>query len=148
MIAAAHISGPKELARFIDCALLRADATKNDVARICAEARDHGAGSVCVNTSRVAPACHLLEDSGVKVIAAIAFPLGAMDADAERYEAEIAVDNDAHAIEVVANIGRIKDGDHSYVLRELRDVVEAADDRPVSVAIETGLLTREEIERS
>lgn len=148
MIVAAHISGPKELARLVDCALLRADATKDDVARVCAEAREHGAGSVCVNTSRVAQACHLLEDSAVKVIAAIGFPLGAMDSDAKRYEAEVAVDNDAHQLEVVANIGRIKDGDHAYVLRELRDVVEAADDRSVSVAIETALLTGEQIERA
>jgi deoxyribose-phosphate aldolase len=148
MIAPAHISGPKELARCIECALLRADATKDDVVRICAEAREHGVGSVCVNTSRVAQAYHLLEDSAVNVIAAIGFPLGAMDADAKRYEAEVAVDNDAHLIEVVANIGRIKDGDHTCVLRELRDVVEAANDRPVSVVLETALLTREQIEAS
>jgi deoxyribose-phosphate aldolase len=148
MIVAAHISGPKELARFIDCALLRADATKDDVARVCAEAREHGVGSVCVNTSRIAQTRHLLEDSAVKVIAAIGFPLGAMDSDAKRYEAEVAVDNDAHQLEVVANIGRIKDGDHACVLRELRDVVEAADDRSVSVAIEIALLTRQEIETS
>jgi deoxyribose-phosphate aldolase len=148
MIVAAHISGPKELARFIDCALLRPDATREDLARVCAEAREHGAGSVCVNTSRVTQARHLLEDSAVKVIALIGFPLGAMDSDVKRYEAEVAVDHDAHQIEVVANIGRIKDGDRTYLLRELRDVVEAADDRAVSVAIETTLLTHEQIEHT
>jgi deoxyribose-phosphate aldolase len=141
-----QISGPKELARFVDYALLRADATKEDVARVCAGAREHGVGCVCVNSSRVAQAYHLLEDSSIKVVAAIAFPLGAMDADAKRYETEAAADNDAHVIEVVVNVGRLKDGDRAYVLRELRDVVEAADDRPVGVVIETALLTREEIE--
>ena len=146
MMARTQISGPKELARFVDYALLRADATKEDVARVCAQAREQGVGCVCVNSSRVAEAYHLLEDSGIKVVAAIAFPLGAMDADAKRYETEAAVDNDAHVIEVVANIGRLKDGDRAYVLRELRDVVEAADDRHVGVIIETALLTREEIE--
>lgn len=116
MTAVGQISGPKELAR------------------------------VCVNTSRVAQAYHLLKESGVKIVAVIGFPLGAMDADAKRYETEVAIDNDAHFIEVVANIGRVKDGDHDYVLRELRDVVEAADERPVSVVIEAPLLSAAEIE--
>lgn len=146
MTTAGQISGPKELARFLDCSLLRADATKEDVARICAEAREHAIGRVCVNTSRVALAYHLLEGSGVKVVAAIGFPLGAMEADAKRYETEAAADNDAHFIEVVANIGRVKDGDFGYVMRELRDIVEAADERPVSVVIEAPLLSAEEMQ--
>ena len=136
----------KELARFIDYTLLSPDLTKEDVARACAEAREHGFGCVCVNTSRVAQAYHLLDESGVQVIAAVGFPFGAMDSDAKRYEAEAAIDNDAHFIEMVANIGRIKDGDHSFVLRELRDIIEAADERPVNVVIESALLTREEME--
>lgn len=148
MTGAAQISGPKELARFLDYSLLRVDATKGDVARVCAEAREHGIGRVCVNTSRVAQACHWLEDSGAQVVAAVGFPLGAMDADAKRYETEVAVDSDAQFIEVVANIGRLKESDHGYVLRELRDVVEAADERPVSVVIEAALLTAAEMERA
>lgn len=141
-----QISGPKELARFVDCFFLHPHATKEDLARVCARARELGLGGVCVHTSRVAQARHLLEDSGVKVIAAIGFPHGAADADAKRYETEVAVDHDAHFIEAVANIGRIKDGDHNYVLRELRDLVEAADERPVGIAIEAPLLTRGEAE--
>jgi deoxyribose-phosphate aldolase len=136
----------KELARFIDYLLLSPDATKEDVVRVCAESREHGFGCVCVNTSRVVQAYHLLEESAVQVIAAVGFPLGAMDSDAKRYETEVAVDNDAHFIEVVANIGRVRDGDHAFVLRELRDVVEAADERPVGIIIEAPLLTREQIE--
>ena len=146
MTGVGQISGPKELARFLDYSLLRADATKEDVARVCAEAREHGIGRVCVNTSRVAQAYHLLEESGVQLVAAVGFPLGAMDSDAKRYETEVAVDSDAQFIEAVANIGRLKDGDHDYVLRELRDVVEAADERPVSVVIEASLLSPAEIQ--
>jgi deoxyribose-phosphate aldolase len=146
MTGAGQISGPKELARFLDLSLLRADATTEDVTRACAEAREHGIGGVCVNTSRVAQAYHLLEDSGVSIVAAVGFPLGAMDADAKRYETEVAADSDAQFIEVVANIGRLKDSDHGYVLRELRDVVEAADGRPVSVVIEAPLLSAAEIQ--
>lgn len=141
-----QISGPKELARFVDYLLLHPHVTKDELTRDCASARDLGLGGICVHTSRLAQAYHLLEDSGVKIIAAVGFPFGAADSDAKRYEAEVAVDNDAHFIEAVANIGRIKDGDHGYVSREFRDLVEAADERPVSIVIEAPLLTRAEIE--
>ena len=141
-----QISGPKELARFVDYLLLHPHVTKDEVARVCASARELGLGGSCVHTSRLAHAFHLLEDSGVKIIAAIGFPFGAADSDAKRYEVEVAVDNDAHFIEAVANIGRIKDADYGYVSREFRDLVEAADERPVSIVIEAPLLTRAEIE--
>jgi len=80
----------------------------------------------------------------VKVVAAIGFPLGGVDTDSKRYETEVAVDNGAQEIDVVMNIGRFKSGDDKYVLRELRDVAEAADERIVKVIIEACLLTREE----
>src|SRR2546425_5672313 len=67
-----------------------------------------------------------------------------MDSDTKRFETEAAIDNGAQEIDVVINIGRLKDDDDNYVLRELRDVVEAADGRPVKVILETGLLMRGE----
>src|SRR5262249_27956343 len=99
---------------------------------------------VCVNGSRVLQARTLVEESGVKVATTVGFPLGASDSDTKRFETEAAIDNGAHEIDIVMNIGRFKDGDHGYVLRELRDVVEAADERTVKVILETALLTREE----
>jgi len=75
----------------------------------------------------------------------VGFPLGAGEADAKRYETEIAVDQGAHEIDFVINLGRLKDGDHHYVLREMRDLAEAADERPVKAVLETHLLTREEM---
>jgi len=141
-----QISGPKELARFVDYLVLHPHATKDELTRVCASVRELGLGGICVHTSRLAQAYHLLEDSGVNIIAAIGFPFGAAESDAKRYEVEVAVDNDAHFIEALANIGRIKDADHEYVSREFRDLVEAADERPVSVVIEAPLLTRAEIE--
>ena len=135
---------PKELAKYIDHTSLKADATAKDIERLCAEARTHGFYSVCVNGSRVIEACALLEGSEVKVCSVVGFPLGAMDSDAKRFETEVAIDNGAAEIDVVLNVGRLKDGDHKFVLRELRDVVEAADERPVKVILETTLLTREE----
>jgi deoxyribose-phosphate aldolase len=96
----------------------------------------------------VALAYALLEDTEVKVTGLVAFPLGAADTDAKRYETEVAIDHGAQEIELVLNIGRLKDGDHRYVVRELRDVAEAADERPVKVILETALLTPEEVRRA
>jgi len=134
----------RELARFIDHTSLKPDATAKHIEQLCAEARQHRFHAVCVNGSWVAQARSFLEDSDVKVAAVAGFPLGAADADTKRFETEAAIDNGAQEIDVVINIGRLKDGDDAYVLRELRDVVEAADGRPVKVIIETCLLTHEE----
>lgn len=136
--------GPNELARYIDHTLLKPEASVHDIENLCAEAREHGFYSVCVNGSRVTQAYHLVEDSGVKVACVVGFPLGAMEADVKRYETEVAIDGGAQEIDLVMNIGRLKEGDDSYVLRELRDVVEAAEERTVKVIIETCLLSRGE----
>lgn len=132
------------LGQFIDHTLLKADATAKDIEKLCAEAREHKFAAVCVNGSRVELARHLLEDTDVKVATVVGFPLGAMEADAKRYETEVATEAGAQEIDVVLNIGRLKEGDDRYVLRELRDVAEAAEERTVKVIIETCLLTRDE----
>ena len=133
-----------ELAAFIDHTLLKADATVADIEKLCAEAREFQFNSVCVNGSWTSQATHLLEGTDVKVATVVGFPLGAMASDVKRFETEAAVDEGAQEIDVVLNIGRLKGGDDKYVLRELRDVVEAADERTVKVILETCLLTREE----
>ena len=130
-----------ELARYIDHTILKPDASAADIQRLCAEAREFSFATVCVNGSRVELAASCLEGSGVKVAAVVGFPLGAMDGDSKRFETEAAIDNGAQEIDVVLNVGRLKDGDDSAVLRELRDVAEAADERPVKVILETCLLT-------
>ena len=134
----------REMARRIDHTLFAADATRGDIEKLCAEAREHGFFSVCVNGSRVELARTAMEGSEVRVVALVGFPFGAADPDAKRYEVEIAVDQGAHEIDFVINIGRLKDGDSNFVLREMRDVVEAADERPVKAVLESHLLTREE----
>ena len=133
-----------ELVRRLEHTLVRPEATRQDLEKVCATARARGFHSVCVGGSRVELARTLLEDSEVKVTGLVGFPLGAADADAKRYETEVAIDHGAQEVETVLNIGRLKDGDHHYVLRELRDIAEAADERPVKVILETGLLTPEE----
>jgi deoxyribose-phosphate aldolase len=100
-----------DLARYIDHTTLKADASAQDIAKLCAEAREHRFASVCVNGSRVVQAAHLLEGSDVKVAAVVGFPLGAMDADAKRYETENVIDLGAQEIDLVLNIGRLKEGD-------------------------------------
>jgi deoxyribose-phosphate aldolase len=87
----------------------------------------------------------LLEESDVQVATVVGFPLGAMEADVKRYETEAAIDAGAGEIDMVMNVGRFKDGDLDFVVREIRDVVEAADDRVVKVILETCLLTDDEI---
>jgi deoxyribose-phosphate aldolase len=133
-----------QLASFIDHTLLKADATAKDIEKLCAEARENDFFSVCVNGSWVAEAYHLLEGSDVKVASVVGFPLGAMSGDTKRFETEAAIDDGAHEIDVVLNIGWLKNGNDKYVLRELIDVVEAADERTVKVILETCLLTGEE----
>jgi deoxyribose-phosphate aldolase len=138
-----RISAP-QLAHQIDHTLLKPDATAADIEKLCAEAREYGFFSVCVNGSRVELARHLLEGSVVKTACVIGFPLGATETDVKRFEVEAALDSGAQEIDLVINIGRFKDGDDRYVLRELRDIAEAADERPVKAILETGLLTQEE----
>ncbi|HTX20652.1 MAG TPA: deoxyribose-phosphate aldolase [Candidatus Aquilonibacter sp.] len=135
---------PAQLAAFIDHTLLKADATAKDIEKLCAEAREHRFFSVCVNGSRVAEARHFLEGTEVKVAAVVGFPLGAMSTDAKRFETEAAIDDGAQEIDMVLNVGKLKDGDDKFILRELCDVVEAANERTVKVILETCLLTDEE----
>jgi deoxyribose-phosphate aldolase len=133
-----------KLASYIEHTLLRPDANRAAILRLCAEAREHEFCAVCVQGSWVAEARHALEGSEIKVVTVAGFPLGGAASDVKRFATEVAVDDGAHEIDVVLNVGRLKDGDDRYVLRELRDVVEAADERPVKVILETGLLTRDE----
>lgn len=133
-----------DLARHIDHTLLKPEATAADIERLCAEARTHRFHAVCVNGSRVNLAAARLEDSGVLVAAVVGFPLGATDTDSKRNETENVIDLGAQEIDLVLNIGRLRDNDHRYVLREMRDVVEAAESVPVKVILETCLLTEDQ----
>jgi deoxyribose-phosphate aldolase len=135
---------PAQLAAYIDHTVLKPDASSAQIEQLCAEAREHQFFSVCVNGSWVAAARHFLDGSEVKVAAVVGFPLGAMSGDVKRYETEVAIDDGAHEIDVLLNVARLKAGDNKYVLRELADVVEAADERTVKVILETCLLTDEE----
>jgi deoxyribose-phosphate aldolase len=135
---------PSDLPRIIELPLWRVDATSKDVEEICRQAREQKLYSVCVASSRVELAASLLDESEIKVTALVGLS-GSEEGDVKRYETEIAVDCGAHEIEVCLNVGKLKDGDRKYVLRELRDIAEAADERIVKVEIRPKLLTREEL---
>jgi deoxyribose-phosphate aldolase len=138
------MKSPGELLGSIESALFAAQATRREIEIVCEAARKHGFHGVCVNGSNVELARAALGESGVQVVALVGFPLGASDTDAKRYETEIAVDEGAQEVDFVINIGRLKDGDRNFVLREMRDIVEAADERPVKVVLESHWLSREE----
>jgi deoxyribose-phosphate aldolase len=131
----------------IDRSLLQPGLTRRQLELACAGARALGCHGVCVAGARVAEAAHWLEDSKVRIICAIGQPHGAADPDVKRYETETAIDSGAHRIELVPDAGRVKDGDDARVLRELRDVVQAADERPVSLVLQPAWLDEQEIRR-
>src|SRR5882757_2093446 len=91
------------LAKLIDYTLFAADATRTDIEKLCAEAREKNFHAVCVNGSRVELARTLLEESDVQVVALVGFPFGAQDTDVKRYETEVAVDSGAQEIDFVIN---------------------------------------------
>ena len=137
-----------DLAPYIDHTLLKPEATREQIKTLCVEAAEHKFSTVCVNGSRVELAYSLLEEGDVQVAAVVGFPLGAAEADSKRYETEVAIDQGAGEIDMVMNVGRFKDSDHDYIVKEIRDVVEAADDHVVKVILETCLLTDVQIEQA
>jgi deoxyribose-phosphate aldolase len=138
----------RELAKLIDHTLLNPEASSADVTRLCQEARQQGFHAVFVHGCRVQLARQILEDTEIKVGTVVGFPLGATESDVKRYETEAAVDNGAEEIDVVLNLGWLLEGKDKELLRELRDVAEAADERIVKVILETGYLQRQDIVRA
>lgn len=133
------------IARLIDHTILKPDASKSEIERVCREALEYGFASVCVNGCNVEYACSLLRGSSIKVASVVGFPLGAMHGSAKAFEARAAVESGAGEIDMVMNIGAFKDGDYDVVLGDIKGVVAAAKGAVVKVIIETCLLSREEI---
>jgi len=135
----------RSIANMIDHTLLKAEATKNQVEVLCQEAKTHGFFSVCVNPTWIETAAELLKDSDVKVCTVIGFPLGATTFETKSFETKDAIQKGAHEVDMVINIGKLKDGENDAVEQDIRAVVEAAEGKAlVKVIIETSLLTKEE----
>lgn len=137
-------SAPAALAKIIDHTLLKPDATRKDLVKLCEEARAHSFFSVCINTTWVPLAVELLKGCTTKVICVVGFPLGAATPAAKAAETREAIKNGAAEIDMVINIGRLKGGEHEAVYEDIRAVVEAASGRPVKVILETHMLSRDE----
>lgn len=133
-----------ELNKYIDHTLLKPEATKEQITKLCQEARQYDFASVCVNTCYVPLAKELLAGSDVKVCCVVGFPLGAMDTVSKAFEAKTAVANGAQEVDMVINIGALKDKNYDYVTKDIAAVVEASKPAIVKVIIEACLLTDEE----
>ncbi|WP_027184041.1 deoxyribose-phosphate aldolase [Desulfovibrio inopinatus] len=138
----------QELAKYIDHTVLKPDARIEAVRRICAEAKQFGFASVCVNPTHVPFCVKELEGTGVDVCTVIGFPLGANQSATKAYEAALAVAEGATEVDMVINVGALKDGQVDVVRDDINAVVDAAIKANakaiVKVIIETSLLTDEE----
>lgn len=134
------------VARFIDHTLLKADASEDQVAQLCYEARTHHFASVCINPAHVKLAAALLKDSDVAVCTVVGFPLGATPATVKAFETQQAIRDGATEIDMVVNIGALKSKDYQVVYEDIAAVVRAAHaaNALVKVIIETALLNDEE----
>ena len=135
--------GP-DLAKYIDHTILKPDATREEIVKLCQEAREYLFASVCVNPGFVHLAADSLKGSGVKVCTVVGFPLGATTTVAKAMETRDAVANGADEIDMVINVGALKARNDDLVRRDMEAVVEAADGRIVKVILETALLNDEE----
>ena len=130
--------------KLFDHTILKADATRKDVKRVCDEAMAYSFCSVCVNSYYVPYVVNLLHGSDVKICSVVGFPLGAMSTRAKALEAKIAVMDGADEIDMVINVGALKDRDYSVVLEDIKAVKEACGEHILKVIIETCLLTDDE----
>lgn len=131
--------------KYIDHTILKPEAQKSDIIQICSEAKQYHFYSVCVNSYYVPLVKRELAGTDVKITAVVGFPLGAMDTKAKAYEAQIAVENGANEIDMVINIGALKDKDYDYVKNDIQSVASLLKNKALlKVIIETCLLTEEE----
>lgn len=133
------------IAKFIDHTMLKPDATAEVIERYCNEAKEYGFASVCVNTCHVPLVAKLLKGSNVKTCCVIGFPLGATLASVKAYETSEAIKAGAQEVDMVINIGALKDENYDFVYKDIKFVVDTASHKAVvKVIIETCLLTDEE----
>ncbi len=135
---------PKDLASYIDHTLLKPEATKQQIRKLCEEALTYHFYAVCVNSFHVATCTEILRNTKVKIACVVGFPLGANEASVKSYEATRAITLGAHEIDMVLNIGALKAKDYSFVEKEILEIVRVAKGNPVKVILETSLLTAEE----
>lgn len=137
--------GP-EVAKYIDHTLLKPDASQDQIAQLCYEARKYGFAAVCVNPTNVKLAAQLLKGSSVHVCTVVGFPLGATPPEVKAYEAQKAIDDGATEVDMVINVGALKSKDYALVERDIATVARTshAGGAILKVIIEAALLSDEE----
>jgi len=133
-----------DLSGMIDHTLLKPETSREDLRRLCEEARSLGFASVCVNSSNVRFCKERLRGTGVMTVAVVGFPLGAVSSESKAFETKQAVRDGADEIDMVLNIGAMKSRDYATALADIVAVVKAAQGRPVKVILETAALERDE----
>ncbi|MCQ2411535.1 MAG: deoxyribose-phosphate aldolase [Sphaerochaetaceae bacterium] len=132
------------IASYIDHTVLAANAQQEKIEKLCEEAKQWKFASVCVNTCWTKLCAEKLKDTGVNVCVVVGFPLGAMCTKAKAFEAKCAVEDGATEVDMVINVGWLKDHKFDLVEEDIRQVKQACGDKHLKVIIETCLLTEEE----
>jgi len=135
-----------DVAHFIDHTLLKAEATHDQIAQLCYEARKYQFASVCINPTNVKLCAELLEGSGVPVCTVVGFPLGATPTEVKVFETQQAVRDGATEVDMVINVGALKSRDYELVERDIASIARVchAGNAILKVIIEAALLTDEE----
>lgn len=131
--------------KHIDYSLLKSTTTEREIIDFCHDAKDNQLNSVCVNSSYVALAKQLLNNTNVKICTVVGFPLGAMSTDAKVYEAQKAIKDGADEIDMVMNLGYLKSKNYVSVLKDITDVKLAIGKVPLKVVLEISELNKNEI---
>ena len=134
-----------EIGKYIDHTNLKMDATAKDITKLCEEAIENGFETVCIHPCYVSLAKDLLKDTNIGVCTVIGFPLGMNTPKVKSFEAIDAVEDGADEIDMVINVGALKDNDYDYVKKEIELVRDDIDGKTLKVIIETSLLTEDEI---
>lgn len=136
-----------EINRRVEALLAKPYPTRADLKKHFELARSEGYRAILAPTALAEYAYELVEGSDLKFCCVVGFPFGGSEPDVKRFETEVAVDFGAHEIELIPTLSRIAEEDYKAVLREIRDVVEAADERPVKVVIESHLWNEDQLVR-
>lgn len=132
---------------YIDSTNLKANATIDDITKLCMDAMKYHFATVCVNPYYVSLAKDIVKDSTTEVCTVIGFPLGMSTTEVKVYEAVNALENGADEIDMVINVGALKDGEYDYVKAEIEQVRNVLDGKVLKVIIETCYLDEKEIQK-
>ncbi len=132
---------------YFDSTMLKAISTTSDIKKLCNDAKKYKFKAVCINPCYVSLAKELLKDSDVKVCTVIGFPLGANTTYIKKEEVVDAINNGADEVDMVINVGALKDKNYSYVENEIKELREASRDKVLKVIIETCYLEEDEIKK-